>query len=106
VHHLHQRPVRIDRGVGGQMQTTGSLGVLIVDSGGAQRDQADPAFGAGGEIVAGALWRQPVRGAVHRLHKSHDHPIADRHGADPSRRQQMREAGVHRQTYAYRSASV
>ena len=55
MHHLHQRPVRVDRVVGGQMQATGSLGVMVVDSGGAQRDQADAALGAGGEVVAGAL---------------------------------------------------
>ena len=55
VHHLHQRPMGVDRIVGAQMQATGSLGVMIVNSGGAQRDQPDPALGAGGEVVAGAL---------------------------------------------------
>ena len=55
VHHLHERPMRVDRLVGGQMQPAGSLRVLVVDPGGAQRDQADPTLGAGGEVVAGAL---------------------------------------------------
>ena len=55
VYRLHQRPVRIYRVVGGQVQTTGGLGVTMVDSGGAQRDQADTTLGAGREVVAGAL---------------------------------------------------
>src|ERR1700721_2684977 len=55
VSRLDQRPVRLDRFVGGQVQAAGRLGVLVVAPGGAQRDQADPAPGAGGEVVAGAL---------------------------------------------------
>jgi hypothetical protein len=31
------------------MQATGSLGVMMVNSGGAQRDQSDAPLGAGGE---------------------------------------------------------
>jgi len=33
--YFHQRPMRIHRVVSGQMQATGSLGVMVVDSGGA-----------------------------------------------------------------------
>ena len=92
VHDLHQCAMGIDRVVGGQVQTAGSLRVLIVDTGGAQRDQPDTALSAGGEVVPSAFRRQPVRGSVHRLHGRHDDPVAHRHGADPSRRQQVRKA--------------
>ena len=50
----YQRTMRVDRVVGGQMKATGCLGVMIVDSGGAQRDQAGAALRAGSEVVAGA----------------------------------------------------
>ena len=55
VHDLHQRPVRVDRVVARQMQPPGGLGVTMIDSGGAQRDQADATLGSGGEVIAGAL---------------------------------------------------
>ena len=94
VHHLDQRAVGVDGRVGAQVQSARRLGVVMVDPGGAHGDQADAALGAGGEVVAGALRRQPVRRAVHRLHRRHHQPVAQRHRADPARRQQMWEGCV------------
>ena len=41
---------------------------------------------AGREVVDGPVRRQPLGRAVHGLHRGHDDPVADRHGADPARR--------------------
>src|SRR4029079_12165391 len=83
-------------------QSPRSLRVVVVDPGGAHGDQPDTALGAGGEVVAGALRRQPVRRAVHGLHRRHHQPVAHRHRADPTRLQQVGEPAGHR----YRSSSV
>ena len=102
VHRVDQCAVGVDGRVGAEVQSARSLGVVVVDPGGAHGDQPDAALGAGGEVVAGALRRQPVRRAVHGLHRRHHQPVAHRHRADPARLQQMGEPAGHR----YRSSSV
>ena len=91
VHRLDQRSMGVDRVVGAQVQSAGCLGVVMVDTRCADGDQADAALGPGGEIVAGLLRREPVRRSVHRLHRRHHQPVAQRHRADLARLQQMWE---------------
>ena len=86
---LDQCTVGVDSRVGAQVQSARRLGVVGVDPGGAHGDQPDAALGPRGEIVAGAFRRQPVRRAVHGLHRRHHQPVAQRHRADLARLQQV-----------------
>src|SRR5690606_17366222 len=86
-----QRAVGGDGPVGADVQATGGLRVLVVDAGGADGDQADPAGRARGEVGPGPLRGQALGGAVQRLHRRHDQPVAQLHRADPAGREQVRE---------------
>jgi hypothetical protein len=57
VYHLDQRAMGFEGLVGGQVQPTGCLGMVMVNPGGAHGDQADATLGPRGEVVARPLRR-------------------------------------------------